>query len=172
VVPPTVSADYGDGGSFTVDLFVYPPGVTPNTPAPGYSNDFPSTQYNRATLQVDRALLTAGRQYVVSASDTRWQWTRQNGTVVNGALDLSQLFPSIGTYTVVAVVDGPTCGLVSTIGCVRETAVGQPGYDYLGNNPAEANNVSTQVQVVVDDVPPTPTPTGVPPVLLPVIFGN
>jgi hypothetical protein len=170
--PPTVSADYGDGGSFTVDLFVYPPGVTPNTPAPGYSNDFPSTQYNRATLQVDRALLTAGRQYVVSASDTRWQWTRQNGTVVNGALDLSQLFPSIGTYTVVAVVDGPTCGLVSTIGCVRETAVGQPGYDYLGNNPAEANNVSTQVQVVVDDVPPTPTPTGVPPVLLPVIFGN
>jgi hypothetical protein len=170
--PPTVSADYGDGGSFTVDLFVYPPGVTPNTPVPGYSNDFPSTQYNRATIQVDRALLTPGRQYIVNTNDTRWQWTRQNGTVVTGAVDLSQLFPSVGTYTMVAVVDGPTCGLASTIGCVKETAVGQPGYDYLSNNPAEANNISTQVQLVVDAVPPPTTPTGVGPINLPLVFNN
>jgi hypothetical protein len=151
--PPTISADYGDGGSFTVDLFVYPQGVTASTPAPGYTNDFPSTQYNRATMQVNRSLLSPGKQYVVSLGDPRWQWTRQNGTQVNGALDLSELFPSSGSYTVVAVVDGPTCGLVSTIGCVKETAVGQAGYDYLTNNPAEANNVSGTVPVVINQVP-------------------
>lgn len=154
---PTVSADYGDGGSFTLDLFIYPPGVSPSTPAPGYTNDFPSTQYNRATMQINRSLMSPLKQYIVNLNDVRWQWTKQDGSPGTGVPDLTELFPTLGTYTVVAVVDGPTCGLVSTTGCVKETAIGQPGYDYFTNNPAEANNISAQVQINVqeDVLPPT-----------------
>jgi hypothetical protein len=152
--PPTISADYGDGGSFTLDLFVFPQGVTASVPATDYENDFPSTNGGL----INRSLMKVGNPpYIVTGGDARWQWTKADGTVVNGALNLAELFPSIGSYTVVAVVDGPNCpasGQDDITGCVRETAVGTTGYNYLTNNPAEANNVSAQVPITISAPPP------------------
>ncbi|HWQ15911.1 MAG TPA: hypothetical protein VNL77_24135 [Roseiflexaceae bacterium] len=153
--PPTVSADYGDGGSFALDLFIYPPGVTPN-PAdytPPLPNVFPSSQYNRATMQINRSLLTANKVYEVLSSDARWCYNSAPGVdemICNGqGLPLATLFPTTGAYTVVAVVDGPNCGMLNVVGCVKETAVG-----FSNPNAAEENNVSQQVQVVLSAPPP------------------
>jgi hypothetical protein len=150
---PTISADYGDGGTFYLDLFIFPPGVTPVVPTVPMPNEFPASTYNRATIQINRSLMSPGHVQPISAGDVRWQYSTEpglNSNVVNGPLDLSRLFPAPGTYTIIAVVDGPDCGLIGTIGCVRETAQG-----FTNPNAAEENNVSAQVQLTISTPPPT-----------------
>lgn len=162
---PTLPADYGEQGSFTLDLFIFPAGVSPDVPPTDYANDFPLTPYNRATMQINRSLLKADppQPYVVGLGDARWWWSKADGTLVKGGINPAELFPNVGTYTVVAVVDGPTCRTDGTDdgirGCVVETAVGYDGYDYNTNNPAEDNNVSGQVSLTISQVPDPTVPT-------------
>lgn len=143
---PTISADYGEGGSFFLDLFVYPPGVSvPNPhPAPPLGIEVPVTDYHRAYMSINRSRMTPDAVVRVEAYDTRWWFnTTQGGELVNPGtgLDLRALFPVPGTYTLVAVVD--------SVDNVQETALGAP--DPLA---AEKNNVSMQVQVTITTPPP------------------
>jgi hypothetical protein len=111
---PTLPADFGPSGfgtmqgSFFVDVFIYPPGVTPPATQP-----YPTVQsaYSRLSIDVFRSELKAGPNgtsfdFTIPSDRPLCDYNiadNGGGCVTRSMLDL---FPTIGVYKVVVVVDG------------------------------------------------------------------
>lgn len=142
--PPTLNAAYGLGGTFYVDLFIYPPGVEPPSPhpAPPFPNGSQAvSQYHIGYIEVRRNLLEANTTYTIPSGAV---WCNAQITTSCQPIDLSTKLTERGIYKLVAVVD--------SIDNVLETAEGDA-------NPqaAEQNNVSAVVTLdLTTSVGPTP----------------
>jgi hypothetical protein len=111
---PTLPADFGSNGpgsllgSFFVDVFVYPPGVTPPATQP-----YPTVQsaYSRLSIDVYRSELKAGPNgtgydFTIPTDRKLCDYNiadNGGGCVTRSMLDL---FPTPGVYKLVVVVDG------------------------------------------------------------------
>jgi hypothetical protein len=114
---PTLAADYGANGpgsfpgSFFVDVFVYPPGVTPPDDQPIPTGPGP---YAALSIDVLRSEMQAGPNgtgfdLTLTISPQGRQACDYN-TLYNSQTcsprQISQVFTQVGTYNVVVVVDG------------------------------------------------------------------
>lgn len=146
---PTLAADYVPGatgestGSFFVDVFIYPPGVTPPSLEAHKPPTSPGT-YARLSIDMLTKEMQAGDannnpvqvggayNYTIPSDRPLCDYATAYNQQRCEPVSLAQLFPSAGVYTVVVVVDGDDN--------IQEnpTAAGQ----------AEDNNVySTQVTI-------------------------
>jgi hypothetical protein len=146
---PTLPADFDSSsptakklGTFFVDVFIYPPGVTPPVTQP-----YPTVQsaYSRLSIDVFRSELKAGPNgtgfdFTIPSDRPLCDYNiadNGGGCVTRSMLDL---FPTIGVYKVVVVVDGTSE--------VDE----QPN----GPNQAKSNNVYGPINISITG---TPSPT-------------
>ncbi|MDZ4721486.1 MAG: hypothetical protein SH847_23735 [Roseiflexaceae bacterium] len=143
---PTLPADFGPNGfgslqgSFFVDVFVYPPGVTPPATQP-----YPTvlTAYARLSINVFRNELKAGPNgtgydFTIPANRALCDYTiaiTQDRCVTRTMRDL---FPDVGVYKLVVVVDG------------NNDVDEQP----TGVNQAKSNNVFGPVDITITTPPP------------------
>lgn len=152
---PTLAADAEGPGQFFVDMFIFGPGETPQTPQLPIDR-FPSGPSSNAYTRVDKSLMGVG----ASLSLTNYTWCLSSGEPTSCTqVDPLSLFPIAGTYTVIVGVDSFGC---TEVGCVNESAEG-----------AEANNVS-QVQVTLPPQDPNctencPPAIGIPDLHLPIV---
>ncbi|NOK59700.1 MAG: hypothetical protein GFH27_549285n224 [Chloroflexi bacterium AL-W] len=152
---PTLAADAEGPGQFFVDMFIFGPGETPQTPQLPIDR-FPSGPSSKAYTRVNKSLMGVG----ASLSLTNYTWCLSSGEPTSCTpAPLIELFPIAGTYTVIVGVDSFGC---TEVGCVNESAEG-----------AEANNVS-QVQVTLPPQDPNctencPPAIGNPDLYLPIV---
>ncbi|MEM8531766.1 MAG: hypothetical protein AAGF95_13040 [Chloroflexota bacterium] len=151
---PTLAADAEGPGQFFVDMFIFGPGETPQTPQLPIDR-FPSGPSSKAYVRVDKSLMGVG----ASLSLTNYTWCSSENADSCTPAPLISLFPIAGTYTVVVGVDSFGC---TEVGCVNESAEG-----------AEDNNVS-QVQVTLPPQDPNctencPPAIGIPDLYLPIV---
>jgi hypothetical protein len=110
---PTLAADFGpDGagtapGSFFVDIFVFPPGVSPT----GLTIPTAPTSYTKVSYDVIRGEIQAGPNgtaydFVLPATRSMCDYNTKYNTNNCVLTSLKSIFPSDGTYTVAVVVDG------------------------------------------------------------------
>jgi len=154
-------------GTFFVDVFIFPPGVTPIPPtlplfAPGGASlSNPAlAPYHRACLQIPKNVMQKDVTHLIRETD-RWSDIRATGidgcvsavtNFVRGSGKILRDFfdQGSGTYKVILVADSHTDlkGLVIESDTVN------------GDHPAEQNNVSAifDVAFVAGGAPPNPEP--------------
>lgn len=152
-------------GTFFVDVFIFPPGVTPISPtlplfAPGGNSlSNPAlAPYHRACLQIPKWVMQKNVTFTI-AETFRWSDVKAGATCVsaitnatNGTGKLLRDFfdQGSGVYKVILVADSD----MTLHGLVRESDSDD------GNHPAELNNVSAifDVNFVAGGAPPPPGP--------------
>ncbi len=164
-------------GTFFVDVFIFPPGVTPISPTlPLFSGSSLSNPalapYHRACLQIPKSVMQKDVTHLIGES-VRWSdiqavgidgcvsaatnFVRGTGKILRDFFDQGN-----GTYKVILVADTDT----TLKGLVIESDASD------GNHPAELNNVSAifDVPFVAGGAPPPPEPPdGVIRVFLPLV---
>ncbi|MFQ3682274.1 galactose oxidase, partial [Roseiflexus sp.] len=152
-------------GTFFVDVFIFPPSVTPISPTlPLFTGSALSNPalapYHRACLQIPKSFMQKDVTYLIGES-VRWSdiqavgidgcvsavtnFVRGTGKILRDFFDQGS-----GTYKVILVADTDT----SLKGLVIESDTPD------GNHPAERNNVSAifDVPFVAGGAPPPPAP--------------